>query len=144
MDGLKQVISFWVRVDLVVIAVKVYSIFLRAPGLEPHHQMQFSAIFRTLVAREGYFSSAKTEQYKIQFGPPNSVNSKALSRIYEKLFLARCVDGTDEEKARFLSRKVNVLKDESFSLLTSYSSPNSKGAELAVEVVYTDCVSAEG
>ena len=31
-------------------AIKEYSTFSKAPGLEPHHQMQFSVTFRILVA----------------------------------------------------------------------------------------------
>ena len=35
--------------DLGVMAVKGYSTFPKAPGLESHHQMKFSVRFRTLV-----------------------------------------------------------------------------------------------
>ena len=36
---LKQVLSFPVGVELGVIAMKDYFTFLKAPELEPHHQM---------------------------------------------------------------------------------------------------------
>ena len=42
MEGPKQVVPIWIRVDLEVIAMKVYSTF-------PQHQMQFSIIPRTLI-----------------------------------------------------------------------------------------------
>ena len=45
----EKVLPLWVRVDLGVMAMKVYSTYLRAPELEPHHQMQFSVIPRTLT-----------------------------------------------------------------------------------------------
>ena len=38
-----------VRVELSVIVIEGYSTFHKAPGLEPHYQMQFSVISRTLV-----------------------------------------------------------------------------------------------
>ena len=34
-----QMLPLWLRVDLGAIAIKRYSIFLKAPGLEPHHQI---------------------------------------------------------------------------------------------------------
>ena len=39
---------FGVRVDLGIMAMKEYSTFLKAPGLKPHHQMQFGVISSTL------------------------------------------------------------------------------------------------
>ena len=35
-------LQIWVRVNLGVMAIKVYSAFLKALGLEPYYQMQFS------------------------------------------------------------------------------------------------------
>ena len=40
--------SFWVRVDLKVIAMKGYSKLPRAPEQESHHQIPFRVILRTL------------------------------------------------------------------------------------------------
>ena len=37
-------LPLWVRVDLGVIAIKGNSIISKAPGLEPHNQIQFSVI----------------------------------------------------------------------------------------------------
>ena len=44
-----QVLPLWVRVNSGIMAVKENSTFLKTPGLEPHHLMQFSVIYRTLV-----------------------------------------------------------------------------------------------
>ena len=44
-----QALTVQVRLDPVVIAMKGYCTFPRAPGLEPHHQMQFTAIPWTLA-----------------------------------------------------------------------------------------------
>ena len=38
-----------VRVDLGIMAIKEYSIFSKAPELEPHNQMQFCVICWTLI-----------------------------------------------------------------------------------------------
>ena len=48
-DAPYHVTPLWFRVDLGVIAMKGYSSFPKAPGLEPHHQLQFTLIPRTLV-----------------------------------------------------------------------------------------------
>ena len=40
---------FQVRVDLGVMAMKVYSTLSRYPELEPHHQMQFNVIPNKLL-----------------------------------------------------------------------------------------------
>ena len=48
--GLKQVLTPQIRVNLGVIAIKGYSTFPRAPEIEPHHQVQFSVILRTLAS----------------------------------------------------------------------------------------------
>ena len=45
----KQVLTVRVRVDLGVMAMKVYSTFLKASGLKPHYQIQFNVIPKTLV-----------------------------------------------------------------------------------------------
>ena len=42
--GPQWVLSLWVRVNLRVMTMKGYFTFPKAPGLEPHHQMQFSII----------------------------------------------------------------------------------------------------
>ena len=42
-------------------AMKDYSTFFKAPKLEPRHLMQFSVIPRTLVGREGSYTSAKVQ-----------------------------------------------------------------------------------
>ena len=44
--GPKEIQSYQVRVDLGVIAIKAYSTFPKALGLEPYHQKQFSFILR--------------------------------------------------------------------------------------------------
>ena len=51
----QQVLASPVRLDLRVIIRKGYFTLCRAPELEPHHQMQFNVIFRTLSfwGREG-------------------------------------------------------------------------------------------
>ena len=49
--GLKQVISLRARVDLRAIAMKKQSTFPKAPGLEPHHQIQFTVIYRRIFER---------------------------------------------------------------------------------------------
>ncbi len=41
-----------VRMDLGVMAIKRFSTFPKALELEPHYQMQFSDISRTLIVRE--------------------------------------------------------------------------------------------
>ena len=41
----------WVKVELGVMAMKEYSTFSKAPGLESHYQIQFSVLSRTLVRR---------------------------------------------------------------------------------------------
>ena len=46
--GHYQVLPLWIKVDLGVMAMKGYFTFSKAPGLKPHHQMQFSAIPRKL------------------------------------------------------------------------------------------------
>ena len=40
---------FWVRVDLRVMAMMVYSTHSKSPKLEPHHQMQFKIIPKSLL-----------------------------------------------------------------------------------------------
>ena len=47
--GPEQVPPLRVRVDQGVMAMKMYSTFPKAVGLEPQHQMQFSVISRALV-----------------------------------------------------------------------------------------------
>ena len=54
--GPKQVILIQIRVDLELMAMKNYSTFDRAPGLERHHQMHFNVISRTLVGFIGVFT----------------------------------------------------------------------------------------
>ena len=39
----------WIKVDLGVMALKGYLTFPKAPGQEPHHQIQFSVISKTLI-----------------------------------------------------------------------------------------------
>ena len=73
-DGLQQVLSFWVRVDLGVMTVKEYSTFSKDLELEPHHQMQFSIISRTLLW-EGYFSAEMQSVYSTALPIQNSVNA---------------------------------------------------------------------
>ena len=46
-------LPLWVRVDLGVMAMKAYSTFPNASGLELHHQMEFSVISRTLIGGVG-------------------------------------------------------------------------------------------
>ena len=43
----KQVQPIQVEVDLGVMGMKEYATFSKAPGLEPHHQLQLSVIPRT-------------------------------------------------------------------------------------------------
>ena len=50
--GPKQILPIQVRVDLRVMPMKGSSTFLKALGLEPHHQMQFSVIPRILIERK--------------------------------------------------------------------------------------------
>ena len=50
-----------VRVDLEIQAMKGYSTFLKASGLEPHHQMQFCVISRTLIYGEGFYHSVEIQ-----------------------------------------------------------------------------------
>ena len=50
--ALKQVQPLQVRVDQRVMAMKEYSTFPKAPGLEPHYQMKFSVLPRTLIGWE--------------------------------------------------------------------------------------------
>ena len=44
-------------------AMKRYSTFPKAPGLEPHHHMHFSFISRTLNRREFYLSAELHSAY---------------------------------------------------------------------------------
>ena len=46
--------GLWVRVDRRAMAMKEYSTFPKAPRLQPHHQMQFCVISRTLVVERSY------------------------------------------------------------------------------------------
>ena len=48
---IEQVLLQLVRVNPRVIVMKRYSIFPEALGLEPHHQVQFNVIPRTLIER---------------------------------------------------------------------------------------------
>ena len=41
--------TLWARVNLGVIAMKMYSTFSKTPELKPHYQMQLSVISKTLV-----------------------------------------------------------------------------------------------
>ena len=50
--GPEQVLPLRVRVDLGVMAMKVYSTFLRDPGLEPYYLLQFSDIIRIITRGE--------------------------------------------------------------------------------------------
>ena len=57
-----QVLSLRIRLDLKVIVMKEYTEFPKAPELEPHHQMQFSPISRTLLCRDAvgvFYSSSQ-------------------------------------------------------------------------------------
>ena len=45
----KQVLPFWVRVDLEVMAIKGYFALPRSSELQPHYKAQFSVIPRTLL-----------------------------------------------------------------------------------------------
>ena len=49
--GPYQVLPLWVTMYLGVVAMKEYSTFPKAPGLGPHHQMQFNFIPKTLTER---------------------------------------------------------------------------------------------
>ena len=49
----KQVLPFWVRVDLGIMTMKGFFTLSRSPEQEPFHQMQFSGIPRTPHSR-GY------------------------------------------------------------------------------------------
>ena len=62
----QQVLPLQARVDLGVMVMKGYSMFFKAPGLEPHHQM-FSVILRTLVVwgGDGYLSEEVQLAYSI-------------------------------------------------------------------------------
>ena len=53
-----QVQQLRIGEDLGVMTMKGYSRFSKAPGLEPHHRMQFIVIFRTLIV-EGSLPSAE-------------------------------------------------------------------------------------
>ena len=41
--GLEQVLAYWNRVDLGVMAMKMYSTLPRSPELQPYNKMQFSS-----------------------------------------------------------------------------------------------------
>ena len=45
----------FIRVDLGVMAMKRYSTFSKTSELEPHHQMQFNVICKTLVGGRSVF-----------------------------------------------------------------------------------------
>ena len=47
------------NMDQTGLAIKGYSTFSKAPGLELHHQMQFSVKLRILV--EGFYPSAEVQ-----------------------------------------------------------------------------------
>ena len=47
--GSKQVLPLQVRVDMGLMTIKGYSTFPRSQDLEPHHQMLFNIILRTIL-----------------------------------------------------------------------------------------------
>ena len=47
--GTLQVLPLWVRVGLGVMVMEAHSIFPKALGLQPHHQMQFCVISMILI-----------------------------------------------------------------------------------------------
>ena len=63
------------EVDLEVMAIKEYSTFSKAPELEPHHQMQLTVIFSTLVSgffypsaeMQSVYSTATVDWATVQF-----------------------------------------------------------------------------
>ena len=63
----KQVLQLEVGVDQGVMAMKGYRTFLKALELEPHHQIQFNVISRTLVGGEQstYFTAPAEGAKKI-------------------------------------------------------------------------------
>ena len=54
--GPKQLISLQIRVDLRVMVMRKYYKLSKCPRVEPHHRMQFSFIFRTLLFGERGYS----------------------------------------------------------------------------------------
>ena len=74
--------TIYVRVDLVVMAMKEYSKFPKAPGLEPHHQMQFSFIPRTLTdVCVGGIASLKRYRRRILQPQPAQHQYKSLTNF---------------------------------------------------------------
>ena len=68
--GPKQVLPLRIRVVLRAIDIKMYSTFSKALRLEPHRQMQFSFIPRTLV-EGGYLTPLqRCSRHIVQFQPP--------------------------------------------------------------------------
>ena len=57
----KKVLPLQVKVNLVLMVKKGYSIFPKTPELKPHHQMHFTVTPRTLI-----FWNALTPQQEIQ------------------------------------------------------------------------------
>ena len=53
------ILPFRVKVDMRTIAIKEYSKLLKAPGVEPHQQMLFSVISRSVVV--GFLSSIEMQ-----------------------------------------------------------------------------------
>ena len=53
--GPKQALPLWIRVNLCAMAMKEYSTLPKTPGQEPHHQMQFNFISKTLVGGGSIF-----------------------------------------------------------------------------------------
>ena len=61
--GPLQVLPPRIRVDLAVMGIKRYSTFPKTSALEPHHQMQFSVITKTLVLGVSYSSAEMQSGY---------------------------------------------------------------------------------
>ena len=77
--GLWQVLALMIRVDLGVMAIKGYSLLSRSLEREPHNQMKFSVIPRTL--NFSFFDGAE--------GAPQHRTLPAYPQLHSFLFLQR-------------------------------------------------------
>ena len=74
-------------IDPRVMPMKMYSAFLKVPGLEPHHQLQFSVMPRNLVLVIGEILSLSFLSLSLSVSLSLSLYIYIYIYIYEKSFV---------------------------------------------------------
>ena len=115
---------------------------LRAPGLEPHHQMQFSFISEHLFVREGGGVSHTLEWMQSAYSKPHWQDSRYLSfvpptgRAWHKAFFRWVGGNAGVQTPAGISRKRDALGDKPSPSKESHASRSFDESEWSIKLLW--------